>query len=67
MQVFNLLRLMRAGETVTLAEVNNDGDVYLNTFRANNVPIRYWDETIRSLWNGGEQYGLCIALERYND
>ena len=62
MKLKDLLALMSAGETVTVVEVFNDGNSKLNTFRANNVPMRFWERAIGQIWNGVEAYGLCIRV-----
>lgn len=64
MKLKDLLALMSSGETVTVVEVFDDGNSKLNTFRANNAPMRFWDRTIKQIWNGAELYGLCIRVKQ---
>lgn len=62
MKLKDLLALMSSGETVTV--VDNNGDPTLSTFKANNVPMRFWDRTIEQIWNGVELYGLCVRVKQ---
>lgn len=64
MKLKDLLSLVSATETVTVVEVDDDGNSTLSPFRANNVPMRFWDRTIKQLWNGAEQYGLCVHVKQ---
>ena len=64
MKLKDLLALMSSGETVTVVEVDDNGDPIFNTFKANNVPMRFWDRTIKQIWNGTELYGLCIRIKQ---